>query len=56
MYDEYFNREYTYLYKLTGLMKLPCLLLPWCFEAAVKKHFWTKPTKDSSGLEPIQNE
>jgi len=56
MYDEYFNREYTSLYKLTGLMKLPCLLLPWCFEAAVKEHFWTKPTKDSSGLKPIQNE
>jgi len=45
MYHKYFNREYTYLYKLTGLQKLPCLPLPWCFEAAVKKTFPDKTYK-----------
>jgi len=37
MYDQYFNKEYTYLHKLTGLQKLPHLPLPWCFKMAVKK-------------------
>jgi len=56
MYDKYFDKEYTYLHKLTGKGKLPHIPLPWCFETAVKKHFLTRPTKDSSGILKITND
>jgi len=39
MYDKYFNKEYTYLHKLTGKEKFPHIPLPWCFETAMKKTF-----------------
>jgi len=45
MYDKYFDREYTYLHKLTGKGKLPRIPLPWCFETAVKKTFPNKTYK-----------
>jgi len=45
IYDQYFNKEYTYLHKLTGLQKLPYLPFPWCFETAVKKSFPNKTYK-----------
>ncbi len=45
MYDKYFDKEYTYLCKLTGKEKLPCIPLPWCFESAMKKTFPDKTYK-----------
>ncbi len=45
MYDKYFDKEYTYLHKVTGLEKLPHIPLPWCFETAMKKNFPDKTYK-----------
>jgi len=45
MYNKYFDKEYTYLHKLTGLKKLPHILLPWYFETAMFKNFPDKTYK-----------